>query len=171
MMKRELTANYSPWRMAFILLGAAVFVVLGFWMIGLFGEVPHNRRWPAEIVQIVGWLSIVFFGACAIIGVPRLFNADLQLRVSEHGIYWKPWSDDTIPWHEIRDVRVWEYRRQKAIVLCLEHPERYPSKSLLGKLAALNRGLMGGDVSISLTGMNRSFGEAFATIQEFHGTR
>jgi hypothetical protein len=170
-MQRELTAYSSPWRMGLILLGAFVFVVLGFWMVGLFGEVPESRRWPAGIAQLVGWASIIFFGFCAVVGIPRMFDKDAQLRISPDGILFKPWSKTTIPWQEIHDVSIWQHRRQKAIVLHLGHPEQYPSSSFLGKLAGMNRALTGGDISISLTGLDKSFDEALTTIHGFRNAR
>lgn len=167
----ELVAYSSPWRMALLILGAILFVALGLWMVGLFGEVPQSRRWSPEIIWIIGWASILFFGAAAIFGIRRAFDRDIQLRVSDQGIYWKPWSADTIPWHEVRDVGVWEFRKQKTIILCLHHPERYPSRTLLGKLAGANRGFTGGDISISLSGMTKSFDDTFATIRRFLGVQ
>ena len=166
-MRQPLTAYSSPWRMALMVFGSVVFVAIGVWMTGLFGEPPESRRWSPGLVQSFGWFSIVFFGACAIVGIRRAVDTDVQLRISEQGIYWTPWSEKTIPWYEIRDVRMWEHRRQRMIILCLTHPERYPSMSLLGKFAALNRGLTGGDIAISLTGTDKSFDEALGTVEEF----
>ena len=170
-MRVALTAYSSPWRMALVVLGSIVFVALGLWMVGLFGEVPENRRWSREFVQIFGWISIIFFGLCAIVGTRRALDSDAQLRISASGIYWKPWSEVTIPWHEVREVSGWRYRRQKFILLSLNHPERYPSSSLLGKLAAANRALAGGDISISLVGLDKSFEEAMDAIDEFRSLR
>jgi hypothetical protein len=153
--------------MTLIILGAIAFVALGAWMIGLFGQPPQSRRWSPAMVHLVGWSSIIFFGTCAAVGIRRDFDSGPQLTISPRGIQWKPWSEDTIPWKEIRDVSVWDFRRQKAIILALRNPERYPSSSLAGKLAGLNRGLTGGDISISLTGLDKSFDEAFTAIREF----
>ena len=166
-MRQELAAHSSPWRMALILIGAGAFVALGLWMTGLFGDAPESRRWSPGFVQFIGWSSVLFFGACAIVGIRRAVDTDAQLEVTEQGIHWKPWSQATIPWHEISDVRVWEYRRQRAIVLCLKHPERYPSTSYMGKWALVSRRLTGGDIPISLTGMDKSFDEALAAIHDF----
>ncbi|MFL6728970.1 MAG: STM3941 family protein [Sphingomicrobium sp.] len=157
--------------MALIILGAIGFVALGSWMAGLFGEPLPSRRWSPAAVHLIGWSSIVFFGACAVVGIRRALDTGPQLTISAQGIQWRPWSQDTIPWREIRDVSVWEFRRQKAIVLVLYHPEQYPSSSLAGKLASVNRGLTGGDISISLTGLDKSFDEAFAAIGKFRRGR
>jgi hypothetical protein len=167
----ELTARSSPWRMALIVLGAAAFVVIGMWMAGLFGEPPQFRRSPTALVQLFGWISIIFFGAAALVGIRRVLDAGPQLTVSAQGIRWKPWSEDVIPWREIRDVTVWEFRAQKTIILHLVDAARYPSGTLLGRLAGANRAITGGDIAISLTGLDRSFDEAFAAIREFRRGR
>jgi hypothetical protein len=153
--------------MTFVIAGALGFVALGLWMAGLFGDVPESRRWPKQMVQLLGWISVIFFGSCAAVGLRRAFDTDVQLRISRQGIYWKPWSEATIPWHEIHDIRVWEFRKQRSIILSLHHPELYPSKSILGRLAAANRSLTGGDISISMTGLNKSFDEALAAAHEY----
>jgi hypothetical protein len=167
MMGRELTAFSSSWRTALLIIGAITFVALGLWMTGFFGEPPASRRWPPAAVHLIGWASIVFFGGGALLGIRRLFDSGVQLRISAHGIEWKPWSEQTIPWAQIRNVSVWQHRRQKAIILTLNDPERYPSSSLLGKLSGFNRALTGGDFAISLTGLDKSFEEAFLAIGDY----
>ena len=167
----DLTARSSPWRMALLLLGAVGFIALGLWLTGLFGEPPQSRRWSPAMVHVIGWAAILFFGACAIVGAGRALDSGPQLTISVLGIQWRPWSEDVIPWAEIRDVSVWQFGAQKAIVLQLDNPARFPSRAVLGKLAGANRAMTGGDISISLTGLDKSFDEAFAAIREFRRGR
>ncbi len=89
------------------------------------------------------------------------------VRISATGIYFKSWSEQTIPWSEVVDITIWEFRRQKSIVLHLRHPDRYPSTRLLGIMAGANRALTGGDIPISLTGTDGRFAEAMAVISYY----
>lgn len=153
--------------MLLIVSGAALFVVLGCWMVGAFGDPPTSRRYGTSFIAMIGWVSILFFGACTVVGLRRLMDKNPQLRISAAGIYWKPWSQATIPWSEIADVSTWKFKRQKSIILKLRNPGRFPSETLLGKVAGANRALTGGDIAISMTGLDRSFDQAMAAIHAF----
>ena len=145
-------------------------VCLGLWMVGTFGEVPASRRHSAGYMIGLGWLCIIFFGFCAVVGAKRLFEERAQLLIGPNGIVWPPWSDQLIPWSEISDVTTWSYRGQSAIILHLKEPSRFPGRGLLSTLAGANRKLTGGDISISLTGTDRSYTDAMLAIEQFWGS-
>lgn len=164
---RDFVAYPSRLRIALLILLAVGFVVLGLWMVGRLGPVPTSRRYAPMTVLVTGWAAVVFFGLCALAGVKRLFESGEQVRIGAAGIRWVRWSDQTIPWTEIRDVTVWTYKRQRAIVLHLRDPARFPGRGPLAVLARANRALTGGDIAISLTGTDRSFAQAMAAIADF----
>ena len=154
-------ARPTLWRLILLFLLSLGFVVGGFWAAGFFGHAPKpGKEW-------IGWLSIVFFGLCSVLIFGRLFDKNDQVRISSLGIYSKQWSEDTIPWSEITNVSVWEFKQQKNIILQLREPERYSSTTLLGKLAKVNRLLTGGDVAINLVGTDSNFNDAMAAIAWF----
>jgi len=165
----DFVAYNSRWRISLIVLGAVGFVVLGLWMVGALGEMPSSRRYSAPVTMGVGWFSILFFGLCALIGVKRFFDNSPQLRIGPSGLVFSSWSEEVIPWSEIADVTTWSYRRQKAIILHLRDPARFPGRGLSAKLSGANRMLTGGDISISLTGTNRSYDDAMSAIARFRG--
>lgn len=154
-------ARPSKIRLGLLLLGSLGFVALGLWIAGIFGSPPA----PEKIGW--GWASIAFFGLCSIVIARRLADDGDQVTIGPAGIFSKQWSDQTILWSDIVDVSVWEYRRQKSIILKLKDPSRYPSTTVLGKLAAANRMLTGGDLPISLTGTDGQFDDAMAAINYF----
>lgn len=159
---QPLVARNSRWRILLIILGSLAFVVAGVWIAGVAGPAPKpGKEW-------VGWLSIIFFGAGAAVVGSQLFNDDIQIRISDSGIYYRKWSEQTIPWGEISAVSVWTFRRQKFPILHLVQPNRYPSRTLSGKLSATNRLLTGGDITISLSGMDRNFNDVVAAIEYYH---
>lgn len=163
----EFVAFNSRWRLALIALGTVGFVVLGMLMVGAFGEVPSSRRYSADFTETVGWLCILFFGLCGIVIVKKFADDTPQLMVGPTGIRWSPWSDQLIPWQDIMNVTTWSHRRQKVIILHLKNPDHFPGRGLAAKLAGANRMLTGGDISISMTGTNRSYDDAMAAIATF----
>jgi hypothetical protein len=165
----DFVAYNSRWRVALIVLGAVGFVALGLWMVGAFGEVSPSRRYSVPVTFVIGWLCISFFSLCAVAGAKKFFDDGAQLQIGPLGIRSAPWSDQLIPWSEITDVTTWSHKGQKAIILHLNNPARFPGRGLAAKLAGANRMLTGGDISISLTGTNRDHNDALSAIARFGG--
>jgi len=163
----DFTAHNSRWRLALMFVGCIAFVAAGLWMGGALGDAPSSRRYGGGVIFGVGWFSVLFFGLCAVAVAKRYFDRRSQLKIGPCGVFWRPWSDCTIPWSEIADVTVWKHQRQKAIVLHLTDPVRFPARGLTRKFGGANRYLTGGDISISLTGTDRSFEEAMWAIEQF----
>ena len=160
-------AYNSRWRLSAILFGVLGFVTLGMWMAGVFGVVPSSRRYSATLLVVIGWFCIVFFSVCGVATFRKIFDERPQLTIDSSGVLWTPWSDRLIPWSEIQDVTTWSHRNQNFIVLHLRNAELFPGKGLNAKLAGANRVLTGGDIAISLTGSNRSYGDAMSAIERF----
>ena len=161
-------AHNSRSRLFLLLLLGLGFVSAGLWWIGAFGEVPPSRRYGPVGIKVLGWLCVLFFGLCSIVYARRLFDMKPHLEINQSGILNRAWSSDTIPWSEIADVTSWSHRRQQCIILHLRNPARYPARGFLQNLlAGPNRMLTDGDIAISLTGTDRSFGEAMSAIDHF----
>lgn len=120
--------------------------------------------------RAIGVIGTVLFASLGVLVVIRFFDRGEQLRVSSDGIYYKQWSETVIPWDQIVGVTVWQYRRQRAIILHLTDPRRFPSTTVLGRLAGANRRLTGGDIAITLTPMDRGFDETLAVIEDYRAT-
>lgn len=163
----DLVARVAPSRMLLLIGGALLAVLAGCWAVGAFGEPPTSRRYGESFGLVIGWFCILFFGACAFIGVRRLTEKGDQLRISGRGIYWKQWSETTIPWSEIADVHVWQFKGQKSVILTLKNPHLFPSETLLGRLAAANRALTAGDIAISVAGLDKRFDDVLSAIDWF----
>jgi hypothetical protein len=163
----DFVAYNSRWRLALLLFGAVCFVLAGLWMGGIFGPPPHSGRYPDGEILVVGWLSVFFFGLCALAIVKKFFDPSEQLRIGPLGVRSRSWSEETIPWSEITNVTIWRYGRQKMIVLHLRNPDRFPGRGLAGMLAAANRKLTGGDITLNLTSTDRSVADTLSAIQRF----
>ena len=150
-----------------MLLGCVAFVGLGLWMAGVLGFPPDSSRYSSGFILLIGWFSVVFFGACGILWGQRLFDRREHLRIGADGLRLTPWSDQTIPWSEIVDVTTWTFRGQKAIILRLRDRARFPGRGLAAITADANRSLTGGDISISLTGTDRTYEDAISAVDQF----
>jgi hypothetical protein len=105
---------------------------------------------------------------CGVLGTKRLLDTAEELRIGTAGIRWARWSNQIIPWSEITDVTTWNVKRQKFIILRLRNPALFPRLGILGSIAVrFNHALTGGDIAISLTTTDRSFGEAMSAIDRF----
>ena len=143
------------------------FVGLGLWLIGAFGELPESPRYSPAMTVIVGCSAIVLFGYVGLASIRSLFDDSESLCISASGIRWRDWSNHTIPWAEITDVTIWEYRRQKFIILHLRDGSRFPSRGIQAPFSAINRALTGGDIAITLAATDRSFNDAMAAVARF----
>jgi hypothetical protein len=141
--------------------GSIGFVVLGFWIAGLFGPPPRpGREW-------LGWFAAVFFSLCAAVGVRRLFDSGDQIVVDRNGIFWRQWSEMTIPWSAIRSFERRSVRNQHFLSLHLKDASQFPRSGMGLWSSGLNKGLGFGDVAITAAGTDRSFDELLAAVERF----
>ena len=163
----EFVAYTSRWRTTLYMVGSLAFVVGGVWMTGVVTPPPVSTRAGPGMVMFWGWLTVVFFGLCAIAAAKILWKNGEQLRIGRLGVRWSRWENKTIPWIEITDVTEWGYKGTRSIILHLRNPSLFPGRGIMGFLGRANRNLTGGDIGISLAGTDRKFGEAMAAIEHF----
>lgn len=158
-----LEARHSPWRVLLMLLGAALFVLLGLWIAGVFG--PFDARHDA-MAPLIGWAGVLCFGLCAVLFVRRLLDRQVALRVDGTGIFWRSWSSATIPWSAIASIELFKIQRQHMIGVRLHDPRQFPASGLMGKLAAANA-LIGAtaDIYITAAGLDHSHDEIVRAIE------
>lgn len=160
-MEERFVARDSPWRLSLLLLAAIAFVAAGLWIAGLFGPSPRpGMEW-------FGWLVAFFFALAPFRIVPRLLDRSDQMIVDRNGIYWRQWSETTIPWSAIRFFSKRSIRGQHFVCLHLKDPSMFARAGALGWLAAFNRGLNFGDVALTVTGTDRSHAELVAAIDRY----
>ena len=158
-------ARPSRGRLGLMVLGSLAFVGLGLWIAGFLGEPPRpDKLWA-------GYLGILFFGLTALVGIGRLFDTGEQIIVDSSGIYWSQWSDRKIPWSAIRQISRKSMKNQQFLCLELVDAERYPSTSLVGRLAGANRLLGFGDIAINVAGTDRGFEELIEAVDRLRPAR
>ena len=139
--------------------GALCFVVGGVWIAGLSGMPPQ----PGKVW--IGWLLIVFFGACEIAGGFRLFNTGEEMQINSRGVYWRQWSETVIPWHAVERIEEQSVNSQRLLSVYLKNPTFYPSTTILGKLAGANRALGFASLALNTMGTDQKFDEMVDAVK------
>jgi len=163
----DFVAKTSRPRMALMVVGSLALAAIGLWMSGLLWAPPVSRRASPEMVESAGWAGMILFGLCVVMGAKLWLENSEQLRIGQNGIRYSRWSDQVIPWSEIENVSEWRHKGLRSIILHLRQPSLFPGRGVMGIAGRANRALTGGDISISLTGVDRSFNDAMAAIQQF----
>lgn len=160
-MADRFVARNAPGRLVLALLGSLAFVAAGLWIAGLFGPPPKpGREW-------LGWLCALFFALVPFKIVPRLSDRSDQMVIDRNGIFWRQWSEMTIPWGAVRSFSRRSVKGQHFVCLHLKNPSMFPRAGAGAWLAGLNRGLNFGDVALTVTGTDRSFDELVAAIDRY----
>ena len=112
-MASEDVVYHSKVRLILVILGhALMFVVVGYWFVS----------GGARTLQAIGWLSIVFFGACGLYAVWRLDAPSPAVIVSAQGIVDHATANSAglVRWSEIREVELLSFMNQRCLgCLCL----------------------------------------------------
>lgn len=133
---QALEIAYSPLKLVLAAMGCAGFVIAGFWMIGLDAV---KGRYSIETAHLVGYLSILFFGAILLLVVWRLITRKgAVLTLSPEGLRDMRVSHDVIPWPAIARISTWQSHGQRIMVLGLHPGEE--AKLRLTRLARVTRG-------------------------------
>lgn len=135
----------SRWKALQLLLGGAVFVGLGCFMLSR----PNAPR-------LVAWASIVFFGFGVLVSIFQLLDRRPQIIVNEFGVFDRTTHHEFINWEIIRDVYLAETNGQQFICLVVDEafePSRRKSK-FKQSMANLSKGMGFQELNISLGFVN-----------------
>lgn len=165
---RGFVATSSQPQVLLMLVGSVVWLFVGLWMVGTIGNGPTSHRYPHLVMIALGWSSIILSAIGGKYWIDRFVRGGVELRIGFSGIRSLSWSDQTIPWSEIRDVTVWNYGRHAWIVLHLFNPSLFPGRGVSRWMGALRRKLTRGDILLSMVATDRTIEEAMAAIDQFH---
>jgi len=88
----------SKLKISILLLVGMGFVALGLWFTispSTFVDTGYRNR-PKLEIEAVGYASIIFFGACAIVGLFKLFDGRPGLIINNEGIILNPISSTSL---------------------------------------------------------------------------
>ncbi len=166
---RPLKISSSPAKAGFFLLGSIAFAAWGIWFAGLGpGELEesgaHRLRWGHPWF---GWVTAVFFGCGALVFLREVFDRSPQLLVQNEGLTWRRWGGTEIPWREITEIELKEFRGGKVIAIRLIDPNRYGPRFPYSLLSRLGRSLSRDDLTIPTATLHRLPEDIFATMDYF----
>jgi len=157
----------SKLKISILLLVGMGFVALGLWFTispSTFVDTGYRNR-PKLEIEAVGYASIIFFGACAIVGLFKLFDGRPGLIINNEGIILNPISSTSlVKWTEIDKFDIKTINRTKLISIYLKNPDEYidrQTNSFKRKALMLTLKTFGTPLSISATGLNCSFDDLY----------
>lgn len=141
-------------RVILLLLACIAFIAGSAWILFVPGALDDSRRSP-EILTAAAWIGLPFFSLGFVIFARTLLSSGPQIRIDQHGLYWKRWSPAPIPLAAIAEARPMTMGAGAFLCLHLHDPARYPPRSLLLRLTAGPNKAMGtGDVAIPSNGLD-----------------
>ena len=148
----EIKIPFSKKKKLLMLLGAAIFVLLGV----LFVTSPGNFTSPFHqnmvLIRLVGLSSGVFFGGCAIYGTIKPFDNKYGLIINNEGIIdnTNASSIGLINWADILSIKIENVISTRFLLIFIKNPENYinRAKGLKRKLLYTNMKMYGTPISI-----------------------
>jgi len=156
----------SPLRLLGLLAAAICFVALG----AFFVLSPEAFGRSKILILGIGWLCIIFFGFCAVMGVLQLLKLKAPvITVSPEGFRDVRIANDTIPWASIQGVSTYTTNGQKMLIVSVA-PD--VEKQLnLARMARISRGMnakLGADgLCSTAAGMDISYPEFLKMVEAF----
>jgi hypothetical protein len=169
----EMTIEISRTKISFLILGSIGFVLAGVWMVNLDDASIrlHGLLRSPVLMHGVGYLGIGFFGLCGLIAVKKFFEGGIGLQFSKDGFidHSRGASARFIPWSEVSEVGVFEFRRQRMLVIKVIHPEKYAEidGSLKRWAYEMNLKMYGSPIVISSSALKIGFAELQEIFRDY----
>lgn len=130
------TADSSPAKHLLLVILALAFVAIGLWMTQ---ATDDSRRYSADMVRLIGWLSIAVFGLFGAIALWRLLmQRGPVITFSPEGFRDIRVTHDIVPWTAIADLDTWRMSGQQVMIVGLKPDEE--QKLRLTAIARMSRG-------------------------------
>ncbi len=114
-----------------------------------------------------GWLTAVFFGYGVLAFLREAFDRSPQLLIQDEGLTWRRWGVKEIPWREITEIELKEYRGGKVIEIQLRDPDCYRPRFPFSLFSRISRSLSRDNLTISTATLLRLPEDIFATMDYF----
>lgn len=168
-MNNEIIIPLSKTKLVKYFIGSLLFVAAGLLFI-LKSELFIKSNDPA-VIKIIGYASVIFFGACAVLIGGKLFDKKPGLVIDGEGI-----TDNSsgvsagkILWKDVKDISAQEVMSQKFIMLKMKNPEFYLQREknpIKKRMMELNYRLYQTPVNISANGLKIGFDKLYSQILE-----
>lgn len=163
----------SKTKLLLLVFGSLVFIIIGLWMVSLeTAHIESQRRFNSFLfVHGIGYISLVFFGLCGIIGLKKLFDKKPGLILSNTGITDNSsgFSAGFVAWNEITGFDVYQTHNQKMLVVLLNNPEKHieMGSAFRRTLIKASYKMSGSPVVITSSSLKINFDELLKTCNEY----
>lgn len=152
-MKDKIEIPLSKYKISLLLIGAMIFVIIGLLFIIIPETFISSIIRKAETIQIVGIVTIVFFGLCLVYVIRKLFDNKTGFSIDENGIIdnSNATSVGLIEWDDITGIETLRIASTKILLLRTDKPEKYIDKAKDGiskRAMKANNKLYGSPLSI-----------------------
>jgi len=171
--EEEKVIGISRVKTLLIVLGSLAFVALGIWFLTLDPEaIEAKRRFNSPVlIYGIGAVAIIFFGACGIFGVRKLFDSSPGLVLNRQGL-----TDNSsgisvgfVPWSEVSRIEEFQIQKQKFISIFVANPGKYMDLGnvLQRKARRANLKMCGTPISISSKALKIRHNELQSVLEEY----
>ncbi|MFC4267313.1 STM3941 family protein [Polaribacter marinivivus] len=170
-MEDKIEIEISSTKVLLLILGSLLFVILGILMI-LSPETYINPIFKNEnIVRIVGYIGVLFFGLCLFFISKKGFKNNSGLIIDSQGI-----TDNSnlsniglIEWNDIVGIETMEIASNKIILIQTEKPEKYIDRAknrIAKKIMKANFNNYGSPISITSSALKIKFDDLEKVIKK-----
>ncbi|GAB6009420.1 STM3941 family protein [Dysgonomonas reticulitermitis] len=151
-----------------ILLGAIMFVVVGIWF--AFYPPPNPFRLNPVFIQILGVVSVLFFGVCGVACAKTLITKRIGLTIDSSGILCNSGGAAVgfVPWEDIIDIEDYYISGQGIIKIIVDNPQKYIDRqksAFSRRIAEMNYKLYDTPVQISANILKCDFAELYNLLK------
>lgn len=163
-MKSSIEIPLSKTKIVGLLIGAAIFVSLGFLFVIKPDKFMSSIMKNPDVIRGTGFAAVCFFGLCLIFIFRKLFQNTPGLIIDQYGITdcTNATSTGLIEWDDITGIESKQVMSNRFLVIYTSKPEKYLSraKNLLSKQAMnMNYKTYGSPISIIANSLKIDFDE------------
>lgn len=108
-------------------------------------------------VRVIGALIVLPLVIWLVLCLRALAADGPVIEVDRHGLTWRRWSPEPIPWSAVERWRVKSWMGSRFVTLWLKDRRAHPATTINGWLAPGNRALGFGDITLNTGGTDQDF--------------
>ena len=173
----ETMIELSRTKLLLLTLGSCAFVAAGAWLLSLdAAEVRAGRSFrlffnDPTFAYGAGLASILFFGACGVYGIVKMFDRKPGLVLNSDGVVDNASgvAAGFIPWSEVLGAGVYEVQGRKMLIIGVRDPRKYIERggALRRMLNKANNGMTGSPITIPSVTLKMNFSEVVSLFNRY----
>jgi len=169
--EEQIEIPLSKKKMILALLGAILFIVIGFWFLINPPRINNPFFGNPTVLFIIGLASIIFFGFVAITMIRKLPDKKAGLIINKQGIIDNSSgvSAGLVTWSDIEEIKVIQVMNQKFLMFIVKNPQQYIDRvtnPIKRKGMEINYKSYGSPISISANSLKTNFDGLYNLLTE-----